>query len=87
MVKYAHDLILRDIIPSEGLFDITERMLDKYIATYSKFANKGNNKYNGNFARKLAGLNLLKLKLYNRNGTPVTCGEGILSPSVKPYDL
>lgn len=69
-------LIDREIIPATGLFDITETMLHSYVATYGSLCS-GNQKFVKSYARKLAGLNLLKLK-FSRGGLSTTCKEGLV---------
>ena len=71
-------LIDKDIIPYSGLFDITEDILIQYINIYQSLSLSGNTKHDIMYARKLAGLNLFKLKLNSRGGTHLTCKEGIL---------
>ena len=72
-------------------FSITEQMLLDYIDCYSEVtkSTKGlRNRSEVAFARKLAGLNLLKLKL-SRGATFNTCKEGLLyfieNPSYKDF--
>lgn len=59
-------LIERGILPSVGEFQITEEHLLSYIGTYAEiFTRKGTNKLSRSdrrYARKLAGLTLLKLQ-------------------------
>ncbi len=70
-------LILDGIIPKTGFFDITESKLRTYVDMYGLLFSKDNKKYDYVYARKLAGLNLLKLK-FNRGGTPSSCHEGLV---------
>lgn len=60
------------IIPSCGVFQITEPLLDEYINLYGTLlgnTSKGTKtKSNRRYARKLAGLTLLKVN-FNRGGT------------------
>lgn len=58
-----YELIHNQVIPIDGIFDITEEMKISYIELYSKYSGEGNMKSNSNknYALKLAGLSLLKL--------------------------
>lgn len=71
------DLIQRRIIPESGTFDITEEILSDYITTYGGINGRLNGKHCENFSRKLAGINLLKLKLA-RGCTLAQCKEGVV---------
>jgi hypothetical protein len=62
-------------LPAEGLFDITEGLIESYIAIYGE---SSGNRYDRNYARKLAGLNLFKLKINERDIKFSLCKEGIL---------
>lgn len=68
-------------IPAIGNFQITENMLFEYMETYKRyFSKKGENtlrKNNHRYARKLAGLTLLK-ELYKREITFKECNAGIV---------
>lgn len=63
-------------IPKEGIFQITEELIQEYIKIYSIFS-QGNGKFSFNFARKLAGLTLLKINLA-RGGTYTTLKAGLV---------
>lgn len=79
-IKQALDtLMYRKIIPESGLFDITEKMLSEYIKVYGSLDTSPNNKrkYNKNYARKMAGLWLLKLNL-DRGGNTKSSKEGLV---------
>ena len=71
-------LITKGEIPVSGLFDITENLLYSYITTYGNLFGQSTNFCDKSLSRKLAGLNLLKLKLKERQGTYLNCEEGIL---------
>ena len=63
-IKRTLDLLLYEkLLPDTCLFDITEFHIKKYIEYYSNIHGKGNKKYDESYARKLAGLNLLKYKI------------------------
>lgn len=64
-------------LPAEGTFEITEDLLNKYIRIYKKLNTSGNSKFEWWYARKIAGVTLLKLKLY-RGDTYKTAKEGII---------
>lgn len=70
-----------ETIPKSGIFDITESMLTYYIEKYGSLTkNPGTGlikKHEINFARRLAGLNLLKHKM-SRGGSAATCKEGLV---------
>lgn len=55
-------MIVLGFIPETAGFDITENIIQQYIKTYSD-RSITNAKYDAMYARKLAGLNLLKLNL------------------------
>lgn len=63
-------MVLDDVIPYNGIFQITEGHLVKYMDYYSKLFGKGTTglkkKSNSRYARRLAGLTLLKTN-FNRN--------------------
>lgn len=69
------------VIPKSGLFDINESMLTSYIEMYGSLTkNIGTGlikKREIGFARRLAGLNLLKHK-FARGGNASTCNEGLV---------
>lgn len=75
--KTLRRLIANNFIPETGLFDITEDMISLYVATYGGLNSKLNTKFDPIYARKLAGLNLLKLK-FSRGGSSKTCKEGLV---------
>ena len=56
-------MIESKIIPSKGVFTITEQMKQEYVSLYSSLKGAGNikTKSNKSYALKLAGLSLLKL--------------------------
>jgi hypothetical protein len=68
-------LSVADIVPPYTTFDITEEMLAEYIRVYGSLGPKGNGKFHYGFARKLAGLELLRLK-FHRGAKPKDCKEG-----------
>jgi hypothetical protein len=63
------------IVPPYTAFDITEDMLRKYIEVYGSLAPKKNGKFQYGYARKLAGLELLRLK-FHRGAKSKDCKEG-----------
>lgn len=65
----------KGIIPKEGIFAITEDILTAYLNQYGDSSNL--KKEELSFARKMAGLNLLKLN-FSRGGTVKTCKEGLV---------
>ncbi len=64
-----------EVVPSYSAFDITEEMLVEYIRVYGTLGPKGNGKFQYGYARKLAGLELLRLK-FSRGAKPKDCKEG-----------
>jgi len=70
-------LVQTNIIPNIQVFDITEDMLQKYTEAYGRIIGKGNGKFNKVYARKLAGLNLLKFK-FSKGATYRECKEGMV---------
>lgn len=69
-------MIKRGIVPSRGAFDITDNMLKKAMDIYGE-GRTGNGKFNFGLARKLHGLNLLKLKFF-RGAKLRDCKEGMV---------
>lgn len=65
-----------DFLPKEGLFSITEDLLRTYVEVYSMFS-KGNGKFVYSYARKLAGLTMLKINK-QRGGNYITIPEGLI---------
>lgn len=65
------------MIPRESNFDITENIINEYVKCYHNLHGKKNGKYDFKYARKLAGINLLKLKI-SEGETYKSCKEGIL---------
>lgn len=63
----------RGIIPSEGVFTITEEMKKRYVNLYPIFSGSSGNLTNKEikFAMKLAGLSLLKLNETRRENTKI----------------
>lgn len=59
--QVVSDLIEHNLIPSNPEYDIDEYHLDAYIRLYQSYS-KANGKFNRTYARKLAGLTLVKLK-------------------------
>jgi hypothetical protein len=66
-----------DIIPPYTAFDITEDMLREYVRVYGSLAPKKNGKFQYRYARKLAGLELLRLK-FSRGAKAKDCKEGMV---------
>lgn len=65
-------------IPPCTTFDITESMIAEYIKVYGGFGSgAGNKKFSYGYARKLAGLNLLQLKM-SRGAKSKECKEGMV---------
>lgn len=58
-----YEMIEIGLIPSHGIFDVTDSMKEYYVSAYSKYSGSGDIKTssNRNYALKLAGLSLLKL--------------------------
>jgi len=85
--KVMTDLETENLIPSSALFSITEQHLEHYMRLYAFYRAKisksiidtNSNKFKAqyNYARKLAGLSLLKLKL-SRGAKATQCKEGII---------
>jgi hypothetical protein len=61
--KIFYEMIEQGIIPSDGVFSITEDMKNSYTTLYSTYSGKGMLKTvsNKNYSLKLAGISLLKL--------------------------
>ena len=58
------DMIKRNLIPKDGLFEITEKLLDEYVITYSTMFGKTSyfpKSSDLKFAKKLSGMNFIKL--------------------------
>lgn len=70
-------LIERFAIPNKAVFNITEDMLDEYIEVYGSLGSGENRKFQRSFARKLAGLELLRLKFF-RGAAVKDCKEGMV---------
>ena len=56
-------MVDRNILHVNSDFNISEFHLNKYIEIYNSLGQKSNGKFCKNFARKLAGLSLIKYKL------------------------
>jgi hypothetical protein len=67
----------KEVIPPYTAFDITEEMLQEYVKVYGSLAHKGNGKFQYGYARKLAGLELLRLK-FSRGAKAKDCKEGMV---------
>lgn len=65
------------IVPTFTAFDITEDMLDEYIRVYGSLGTGENKKFQRGYARKLAGLELLRLK-FSRGALIKNCKEGMV---------
>ena len=65
------------IIPSYSAFDITEEMIAEAIRVYGTLSGGGNKKFQYGLARKIHGLNLLKLK-FSRGSKIRDCKEGMV---------
>lgn len=76
-------LVSEGLVPSYTAFDITERMLEKAIEIYGEIGGRGNRKFNRNLARKIHGLNLLKLK-FSRGAKLRDCREGMVYLAANP---
>jgi len=65
--KVIDELIQREIIPKNGLFDVDLKMIDSYYEIYQEvyppLANRKMMKSNIKFAKKLAGLILMNLNI------------------------
>ena len=72
-----HDLISREVVPPYSAFDITEYMLSEYVRVYGSFDGGGKRKFDYDFARKIAGMNLLNLK-FSRGAKTKDCKEGMV---------
>ena len=76
-LKAIEILSTEGVIPPYMAFDITEEMIAKAIALYGKLGPPGNGKFEWNFARRIWGLNLLKLK-FSRGCLIKNCKEGMV---------
>lgn len=65
------------VVPTYTAFDITETMLDEYIRIYGSLGGGENKKFQKGYARKLAGLELLRLK-FSRGALAKNCKEGMV---------
>lgn len=63
------------VIPPYSAFDITEDMIAEAVRVYGTLGQGGNKKFDYNLARKIWGLNLIKLK-FSRGCKPKDCKEG-----------
>lgn len=70
-------LIEKEIVPPYKSFDITEEMLSAYVAFYGSLDGGGKRKFDYDFARKIAGMNLLDLK-FSRGSKTKDCKEGMV---------
>lgn len=70
------EMVAAGDIPREGLFEITEALLKKYIETYNE-GSIGNAKFDFAYARKLAGLNFLNENV-SRGATKAKCNAGLV---------
>jgi hypothetical protein len=75
--KTVDILCANNTIPHFSAFDITEEMLDEYIRIYGSLGTGENKKFQKGFARKLAGLELLRLK-FSRGAKVKDCKEGMV---------
>ena len=75
--KTVEILAATNIVPPYTAFDITEDMLQRYVEIYGELGAKGNGKFQYGYARKLAGLELLRLK-FSRGAAPKDCKEGMV---------
>ncbi len=74
----------KNYIPKEGMFDITEDLIEKYCLVYEVFSRSvGIGVVKPNFARKLAGLSLLRYKK-SVGGTYKDIKEGIVYVITNP---
>lgn len=75
------EMIKHRIIPSEGLFEITEQHLRAYLSTYHRLFGSTNksttNKTNTKFARRLAGRTILNV-LFNRGAKFTDVDSGLI---------
>jgi hypothetical protein len=71
------EMIHEKIIPENGIFSINEEMLAEYIKIYGMLGEISNQRFSRNYARKLAGLKLLKVNL-ERGGNITSCKEGLV---------
>jgi len=77
-IKRTVDILTRTgWVPTCTAFDITEEMLSAYIEVYGNLGESNNKKFQRNYARKLAGLELLRLKL-SRGAKTNNCKEGMV---------
>jgi hypothetical protein len=63
------------VVPPYSAFDITEEMIAEAVRVYGTLSLGGNKKFSYNLARKIWGLNLLRLK-FSRGAKPKDCKEG-----------
>lgn len=64
------------LIPSSGVFEITEELLKSYTDVYSR-GSKGTAKFDYSYARKLAGLNLMNCNV-SRGATKTKISAGLV---------
>lgn len=82
IARIVAELIQNNIIPIDPLFEIKEEQLVEYINLYNKYKSVDNGlgvntKSNYRYARKLAGLTLLKFKI-ERGAKANQCKEGFV---------
>ena len=65
------------VIPPYSAFDITEEMISEAIRVYGTLSPTGNGKFQYGLARKIHGLNFLKLK-FSRGAKIKDCKEGMV---------
>lgn len=78
--KIVHSLLLKNILPHKGIFQIKENHLVNFVSEYDLYfgkKGKGLRKKEYKFARKLAGLTLLKVN-YNRGAKFKDMKSGIV---------
>lgn len=75
IIRTLQDLYDLDYI-KEHNFKVTEELLNRYIRIYSSLSRS--NKFEFNFARKMAGIVLLKLKLEDRKIKASEIQEGLV---------
>ena len=82
-IKTLDILSERNIVPPYTAFDLTEEMIASAIKIYGSLSDGGNKKFSYNLARKIWGLNLLRLK-FSRGAKPRDCKEGAVYVIANP---
>lgn len=86
--QVVNKLIYDGKIPEHGFFEVTENIINEYMIEYETLHSIGNKKRSNNFARKLAGLTMVRLN-FSRGATAKDIKAGMVyvisNPAWKEY--